>query len=326
MLVTDHHFDDLAVEERLLDGVARVEELADSSAERQAQFSNAAALLVSQYAVDADRIATLEHCRVVSRYGIGVDTVDVEAATGAGIWVANAPTYGIEEVATHAVAMLLSLARQLDAADDVLAAGGWRTAPPEFSDPRAPEGTRSLPIHRLSTRTVGFVGFGNIGRAVAGRLRGFEPRMLVYDPYVDAGDVPDEVSLVDLETVLAESDFVTVHSPLTDETRGLLDRATLAAMKDSAYLVNCARGGIVDEDALVAALDAGELAGAALDVFEAEPLPEGHPLRDHDRVLTTPHIAYYSEESDVERREQAVANVRAVLSGERPPYPVNDLK
>lgn len=323
VLVTDHHFQDFDVERRLLDGLATVEELDEETAAEQ--FTSADAILTSQYPIDADLIASLERCQVIARYGIGVDSVDVEAATERGIYVTNAPTYGIEEVATHTVALLLNLARQIDPIDDVLAAGGWRSAPPIFTDDRAPGGTRTLPIRRLSTQTVGFVGFGNIGQAVARRLQGFEPEMLVYDPYVDSDSITDlDVTLDDFHTIVERADYVTIHAPLTEDTRRLFDRGTFERMRDAAYVINCARGEIVDVDALVDALDAGELAGAALDVFAEEPLPTDHPLRTHDRVLTTPHVAYYSEESDVERREQAVSNVRAVLEGETPPFAVNE--
>lgn len=325
VLVTDHNFGSLDVEERLLEGVAEVETLAvHSAADRERQFATADAVLTSRHRLDADRIETLEQCRVISRYGIGVDAVDVEAATARGIYVANAPTYGIEEVATHTTAMLLNLARQVGRADDVVAAGGWRSTPPAFSDPRAPDGSRALPVRRLSTQTVGFVGVGKIARAVADRLRGFDPRLVGFDPYVEASAVPDDVSLVEFGTVLAEADHLTIHTPLTEETRGLLDREAFERMKETAYLINCARGAIVDADALLDALAAGEIAGAALDVFAEEPLPADHPLRDHERVLTTPHIAYYSEEADVHRRRQAVENVQAALDDRRPPHAVND--
>jgi D-3-phosphoglycerate dehydrogenase len=326
VLVTDHHFDSLDVEERLLDGVATVQALDDGTEdELYEQLAGADGVLTSLYQIDADLIATLDRCRVIARYGIGVDSVDVEAATERGIYVTNAPTYGIEEVAVHTVAFLLNLARQVDPIDDLVAADGWRSAPPVFTDERVAGGTRTLPIRRLSTQTVGFVGFGNIGRAVARRLAGFDCRMLAYDPFLDPEDVADfGVTLADFETVVEEADFVTIHAPLTEATRGRFDAEVFGRMKRSAYLINCARGGIVVEGALLAALDAGEIAGAALDVYSQEPLPVDHPLRDHDRVLTTTHVAYYSEESDVARREQAVENVRAVLEGERPPYAVND--
>ncbi|MFB6131438.1 MAG: C-terminal binding protein [Salinigranum sp.] len=324
VLVTDHHFGDLSVERDLLDGVATVDELDPERADRQ--FAGADAVLTSQVDLDAERIETMQNCRVISRYGIGVDNVDVEAATEREIHVGNAPTYGIEEVAVHTVALLLNLARRIKQADAVVARGGWREAPPVFRDAAAPGGTRELPVSRVSTETVGFVGFGNIGRAVCELLSGFGVRVLVFDPYLDPGDVADaDAELADFETVTEEADYLTIHSPLTAETRGLVDRDVLARMKDSAFILNCARGAIVDEDALVEAVDAGEIEGAAIDVFPEEPLPEGHPLRDHERVITTPHVAYYSEESDDARRRQATENVLAVLRGEAPPYPVNRL-
>jgi D-3-phosphoglycerate dehydrogenase len=187
VVVTDHYFEDLSVERALLDGVATVETLAtDDPATRRRQLAGADALLVSQFEVDADVIADLERCAVVSRYGVGVDNVDVEAATGRGIRVGNAPTYGVEEVAVHTVALLLNLARRVRPIDDAVARGGWREAPPTFRDG---DGTTfELPIRRFSTATVGFVGFGTIGRAVADRLAGFDAALLVADPSLEAAD------------------------------------------------------------------------------------------------------------------------------------------
>lgn len=187
VVVTDHYFEDLSVERALLDGVATVEALAtDDPATRRSQLAGADALLVSQFEVDADVIADLERCAVVSRYGVGVDNVDVEAATGRGIRVGNAPTYGVEEVAVHTVALLLNLARRVRPIDDAVARGGWREAPPTFRDG---DGTTfELPIRRFSTATVGFVGFGTIGRAVADRLAGFDAALLVADPSLEAAD------------------------------------------------------------------------------------------------------------------------------------------
>ncbi|MFB6202265.1 MAG: C-terminal binding protein [Halorhabdus sp.] len=325
VVVTDHFFEDLSVEREYLEGTAAVEELdADDPTERRRQLASADALLVSQFEVDADVIADLDHCAVVSRYGIGVDNVDVEAATERGIHVGNAPTYGVEEVAVHTVALLLNLARRVKPIDDVVGGGGWREAPPTF---RRGDGTAvDLPIHRFSTATVGFVGFGNIGRAVAERLGGFDVNLLVADPYLDPADVAEYgADLVGFDEVIDRADYVTIHSPLTEETRDRFDVEVFERMKETAVLVNCARGPIVDTDALVAAVEGGEIRSAALDVFATEPLPDDHPVRDHDRVLTTPHVAYYSEESDEHRRRQAVENVRAVLEGDSPVYPVNDV-
>jgi D-3-phosphoglycerate dehydrogenase len=324
VVVTDHFFEDLSVERDLLSGLADVEELADEPSARRRQLATAEALLVSQFEVDADVLAGLDDCRVVSRYGIGVDNVDLGAAADRGIHVANAPTYGIEEVAVHTVALLLNLARRIKPTDAAVGSGGWRDAPPVF---RRGDGTAvDLPIHRFSTETVGFVGFGNIGRAVADRLVGFDADLLVADPYLEPADVADYgADLVEFDEVIDRSDYLTIHSPLTEETRGRFDAETFGRMKETARLVNCARGPIVDTDALVEAVDGGAIQAAALDVFDVEPLPADHPVRNHERVITTPHLAYYSEESDEHRRRQAVENVRAVLRGEPPAYPVTDV-
>jgi len=315
VLVADHNFENLETERRAFEGIARVEELGDA-ADEAAALARADAVLVRMHDLGADRVAQMDNCRVISRYGIGVDHIDVETATEKGIYVANAPTYCMEEVSLHTVALLLNFARRLSEYDDLMAAGGWKSVD-MFAE---------SPIHRFSEQTVGVVGFGRIGRTVGEKITALGGSVVVADPYLDAGDLADvDAELVDFDDLLAQSDYVTVHSPLTDETRGLFDADAFAAMKDTAILVNASRGPIVDTDALVDALDAGELAGAGIDVYPEEPPAETDPIRGHDRVVATPHVAYYSEQADVERREQAIENVRAALDGERPPFALNDV-
>lgn len=182
------------------------------------------------------------------------------------------------------------------------------------------------PIHRFSTRTVGVIDFGAIGRRVSEKAAALGADVLASDPFLEEDDLADaEAELVDFEELTRESDYVTVHSPLTDETRGMFDRDVFERMKSDAYLVNVARGPIVDDEALLAALDAGELGGACLDVFPDEPPEPDDPLRTHEDVITTPHVAWYSEEVNAERRRSAAEAVRATLAGERPEYVVNDL-
>lgn len=314
VVVADHNFENLEMERRAFEGIARVEEL-DAAADETAVLNRADAVLVRMRDLDADRIGQLDNCRVISRYGIGVDHIDVDAATEEGIFVANAPTYCIEEVSLHTIALLLNLARRVSEYDDLMAGGGWKSVD-LFAE---------SPIHRFSEQTVGVVGFGRIGRTVGEKLAALGGSVLAADPYLDPEDVADtDVELTEFDDLLGRADYVTVHSPLSEETRGLFDADAFAAMKDTAYLVNASRGPIVDTDALVDALDAGELAGAGVDVYPEEPPAADDPIRRHDRVVTTPHVAYYSEEADVERREQAIENVRAALDGERPPFALND--
>ncbi len=266
-------------------------------------------LLVQYGQVSRRVIEGLPRLRLLVRYGVGVDGVDVEAATERGIPVVNVPDYGTDEVANHAVALLLALARKIAQLDRQTRAGRWSVF-------------ESQPIHRLAGRTVGIVGCGRIGSRVARKLAGFDARLVGCDPYIT--EFPPGVSPVRLDRLLAESDYVTLHCPLTAETRHLIDAAALARMKPTAVLVNTARGGIVDTAALTEALQARRLGGAGLDVTEPEPLDPASPLLRMDHVIVTPHAAWYSEEgrSDLKRRVAEEA-VRVLLRGEPPLHCVN---
>jgi D-3-phosphoglycerate dehydrogenase len=262
-----------------------------------------------QYGAFSRRVfAALPRLRVLVRYGVGVDGVDLAAATDHGVPVVNVPDYGTDEVATHAVALLLALARRIARLDRQTRAGGWDVF-------------RVGPIGRLAGRTVGILGVGRIGSAVARKLAGFDVRLLGCDPYRAA--FPPGVQPVALDRLLAESDYLTVHCPLTPETRHLLDARALAAMKPSAVLVNTARGGVVDTAALVEALQAGVLAGAALDVLEQEPLDPTSPLLRMEQVVVTPHAAWYSEEARSDLKRRAAEEAVRVLRGEAPRSCVN---
>lgn len=308
VVVTDHDFEDLSIERAVLGDVADVVELTDdigdAAEDATDRLAEADAILNLRYDLDADAVARLDDCRIIARYGIGVDNVAVDAAAERHIPVTNVPDYCLEEVATHAITLMLALARDVVQYDDSVADGAW-------------DRDIGVPLHRLSTQTVGIVGFGAIGQAVAERLGGFGPDVLVSDPYLDPEDVADfDVELVEFVELLDRSDYITVHSPLTESTRGLFDADAFTRMKDSASLINVARGPIVDDDALATALDNGALAGAGLDVFPEEPPVADHPLRDHERVVATPHVAWYSEEANAERRRAAAQNVLAALQGE----------
>jgi D-3-phosphoglycerate dehydrogenase len=250
----------------------------------------------------------LPRVRVVVRYGVGVDGIDVAAATDHGVPVVNVPDYGTDEVANHAVALLLALARKITRLDRQTRSGGWDVF-------------RIGPVTRLAGQTVGIVGCGRIGSAVARKLGGFDVRLLGCDPYVDA--FPPGVQPVAFERLLAESDFVTIHCPLTDETRHVFDAESLAGMRPSAVLINTARGGIVDTAALLEALQQGLLAGAGLDVLEQEPLDPASPLLRMEQVIVTPHAAWYSEEGRSDLKRRAAEEAVRVLRGERPRHCVN---
>lgn len=259
--------------------------------------------------VTGDVLRSLDSLRVVGRSGIGVDNVDLETAADLDVPVVNVPDYCLDEVSTHALGMLLSCARKLPQLDAGVKEGEW-------------DWSFAQPIRRLKGQTVGIVGFGKIGRSFAQKLRGLGVDALVYDPYVSTTDLTGfDVTRVEFDRLLAASDFVSIHTPLTDETRGMFDVTAFEAMRDHAILVNTARGPIVDEDALVAALEADELGGVGLDVRDPEP-PEEEPLLAFENVVLSPHAGFYSEEARRELTRSVSEDVARVLQGERSRNPV----
>ena len=256
-------------------------------------------------------IKTLDKCKVIARYGVGVDNVDVEAATSMGIIVANVPDYCNDEVSTQAAALMLALARRIVSHDKAVRNGAWDIGSAE-------------PIYRTAGATLGLVGLGRIARAVARKMQGFEMKIIACDPYVDEADAQEAgVELVDMHTLLSTADIVSLHAPLMDSTRRMIDADALAQMKPTAYLVNTSRGGLIDQAALVAALDKEQIAGAGLDVYEVEPLEPDNPLKGMDNVVLTDHAGWYSEDSIVELQTRAAEAVAAVLSGGEPESVMN---
>lgn len=267
--------------------------------------------LIIMYAPMTRRVLeNLPKCKIIARYGVGVDTVDLAAAAELGIVVSNVPDYGTHEVSDHALAMMLCLTRKIAYASSLVKAGQW-----DFRLMR--------PIHRHQTRSIGILGIGRIGSAMAHKAHALGMKVLAHDPFVDPKSRPDYVEFVSLEVLLRRSDVVSVHCPLNDSTRYLLDEARLQLMKPTAYLINTARGSIVDEAALNKMLEARLLAGAALDVLSCEPGSAVHPLFKHDNFLVSPHMAWHSEESAQELKRKAAEEVRRVLRGEAPQYQVN---
>ena len=258
-------------------------------------------------------IERLPRTKVIARYGVGLDTVDLEAATDHGIVVTHFPQYCTAEVADHALALILALNRRIVELDRALRNGAWVTFRHE---------TRKIlrgPVPPLREQTLGIVGFGRIGRAVAERAKPFGLTILAADPYVSAEEVRAAgAEPVALEDLLTRADIVTIHCPLTPETRGLMNAERLALMKPGAVLVNTARGPVVDLDAITATLEAGRIGGAGLDVVYPEPLPADHPLYNLPNVILTPHSAYYSERSVETVREQTLVEALTVLQGRRP--------
>jgi D-3-phosphoglycerate dehydrogenase len=272
--------------------------------------------LVVVYAQIGEKImASLDKCKIIVRTGIGYNNIDVDAATRKGIMVANVPDYCAGEVADHAMALLLSLVRKITFLAGQVRKGKWSVL-------------EAKPIPRLSETTLGLYGCGNIAQGVARRARAFDIAVVGFDPYLpDAVFDGSGIKRVDsLDELYAASDFVSLHAPLTPETRHVIDRDALRRMKKTAVIVNTARGPLIDHDALLEALQEGVIAGAALDVTEEEPPVFPLPLAALDNVLLTPHAAYYSESSEPELRTKAVREVIRTLTEGRPKFWVNPPK
>jgi phosphoglycerate dehydrogenase-like enzyme len=310
-LVTDYDFPDIALERDIFREAGL--DLAAAQCRTEEQLIDAAhgcdALLL-QYAPVTERVLrALPRIGIVSRYGAGYDTVDTEACARHGVWVANSPDYGVGEVATHALAMSLALLRHLAIYDRDVRAGRWNYLS---------AGT----IRRASDLTVGILGLGRIGKRYAHLARNCFARVIACDPYIIEGDFPAYVERVDLGALFAQGDIVSLHVPLNDETRRIVDGELLARMRRGSMLVNTARGAVVDVDAVLRALDVGQLDGAALDVLPVEPLAASHRLAQHPRVLLTPHAAFYSTAAEVELRRKAALNIVQWATTGRPMYPV----
>ena len=272
---------------------------------------NADGILTCFANVTAPVIRAGTRLKVIGRYGIGVDNIDVAEATALGIPVTNVPAYCLDEVAEHSLALLLGLARKVVAYDAALRQGDWSLR-------------TGQPIFRVRGRSIGIVGYGKIGRRVGEAADALGLHVLAYDPAIPAEDIERSgVHAATLGEIATAADFVTVHVPLTPETTGLIDATFLRAMKPTSFVINTARGGIVDQDVLARALREGWIAGAALDVFDPERIPADHPLLSAPNLIVTPHVAFYSEESVLELERLAAENVAAVLSGRRPPHVVN---
>jgi D-3-phosphoglycerate dehydrogenase len=307
VIVTDQVFPDVEIERRLLGEIDATLEVADGTLDDiLAKGADADAVLTTYFPIDASTVAALKRCRIIARYGIGVDNIDIPAARAAGMEVTNVPDYCVEEVADHSLAMLLSLLRKLPEGDARLRKGEWGVKP-------------LRPMARLSELTLGLVGYGKIARRLGAAASHLGMRVIVFDPYLSPG--PDMPPLVTLEELLRSSDAVSLHCPLTPETRGIIGAAQLAMMPDHAVLVNTSRGPLIDLDDLLSALRAGTIRAAGLDVFDVEPI-DPKRLEGVPGLLVTPHVAYYSEAAFRDSQTKAATQIIKVLSGQKPDYPV----
>ena len=284
------------------------------SADARGLARGADALMVGLNRVGAALMDEIPNLKIVTRVGTGVDAIDIPAATARGIWVTNVPDYSIDEVSSHAISLVLAQARMLFPHRVAGREGIWRY--------RA-----ETPIRRFAGQTLGILGLGRIGSASARKGIGLGLNVIAHDPYL-----PDErfvelgVRRVDFDTLMRESDFLTLHIPLTDETRRIVDARALALMKPTAYLVNTARGEVIDVDALVEAVRAGSIAGAGIDVLPEEPPPADHPILHDDRIIVTPHIGWASVEAGYDSKVRGSEDVVRVLRGERPKYARNEIE
>ena len=314
VVITDHIFPTQDIERTAVTGAGA--DLAVGACRTEDEvlaLAREADVVLTTYApVTAKVIAGLNRCRTIVRYGVGVDNVAVEEATGRGIFVCNVPDYSIDEVSEHALALMLAVARRVPTLDKEVRAGRWDYRP-------------FRPFYRISGKTLGLVGLGRIARAVGNKAAAFGMQIVAFDPYVTPGSPAAQgVTLVpSLNELLETADFISVHCPLTPETRGLLGREAFKHTKPTAIVVNTARGGIIDEEALAEALAAGRIGGAGLDVLSKEPILPGHPLLDQPNVIVTPHTGFYSEESTLELQRRAIDEAVRALTGQPQRSPVN---
>ena len=316
IVVTDHTFPDLATEEAVATaaGATLVGAQTKDPARLAAAVADADAVITQFAPVNADVIGAMQRARAIVRYGIGVDNVDLAAARSHGIPVCNIPDYCIDEVADHTLAFILALTRQVPSQSRLVHDGEWKLAAPPAA------------FRTLAGMTCGVVGFGRIGRGVVRRLVAFGGRVLVSDPVASADAISAiGAHAVPLQRLLTESDLVTLHCPSLPETKGMINASTLATAKPGLLLVNLSRGDLVDPDALVAALDSGHVAGAALDVFAPEPIPAGHPILGRSNVILAPHVASVSAAAVHRLRTTAAELAVAALQGGPLPSIVNGL-
>jgi len=313
IVYSDHIFGKLDFEREMYEEIGGV--VIDGEAEDaplEELVRDADAMVVMYHPVNAALMDLMPNCKIINRSGIGFDIVDLEAATERGIYVTNIPDYCIQEVADHAMSMIMTLQRKIAFYNSRMKAGEWDIY-------------QGNAMHRIENQTLGLVALGNIGIAVCKRAKCFGMNVIAFDPYLTDEQIMNGGAepVHDLDELLMNSDVISVHTPLTPETRGMIGEREISLMKENAIVINVARGGIVDEDALIRALDKGRIRGAGLDVYTHEPVDLYGPLIQHERVICTPHAAWNSIESERERRRKSIEDVVRTLKGEVPKYLVN---
>jgi len=313
VVITDYLMDSIEHEKQLVEsaGFKLLNYQCQNEAELISICKDADGIINDRIQITRKVIESLEHCKVIARYGIGVNSIDVEAATEKGICVVNVPDYCIEEVSDHALGLLLACVRKIVFLNNRVKNGQW-------------DYNQAKPMHRIKGRTLGLIGFGNISKALVLKARPLGLKFLAYDPYVQKVEAESlGVELVPLQKVLAESEFISIHTPLTKETHHLIGEKEFAVMKDGVVIINTARGPAIDEEALIKALKQGKVSAAGLDVVEREPISKDSPLLALENVIINPHVAWYSEEAEVEMQIEAAKGVIKVLQGFYPKNLVN---
>jgi D-3-phosphoglycerate dehydrogenase len=311
VLITDQNYEHLAIEREIFGGAGADLVVAQCTSEDEllAAGRDFDAFLVQYAPITARALAQFPRLGIISRIGAGYDTIDTAACEKHGVWLANSPDYGVGEVATHALALALALIRNVAAYNRDIAAGRWHYL-------------SSGPLRRASELTLGIVGLGRIGKRMAHVSRNVFRRIVACDPHLIDGDFPAYVERAALAALFEQSDLVSLHVPLNDETRRMVDATVLSRMRPGSYLVNTARGALVDIGDLLAAVDSGILAGAALDVLPVEPVSADSRLLGHPKVILTPHAAFYSVQAEIELRRKAAQNIVSWLRTGRPEYVV----
>lgn len=312
VVVTDSPFPSLDPAKKALEEAnAEVVQAPSSSEEDIIKVAeNADAILVTYAKLNENILRSLKNCKAIGRFGIGVDNIDLKVAGELGISVNYVPDYCLDEVSDQAMAMIISMARKIPQSNKLVQSGRW-------------EMPAVVPMYRLRGKTVGLIGFGNIPRLMTPKAQAFGFNVIASDPYA-----PKElfekygVESVSMDELYERSDFISVHAPLLPETKGLVNKDAFKKMKDTAIIVNTARGPLINEKDLIEALDKNEIGGAGLDVVETEPLPENSPLIGRDNVILAPHTAFYSVEALEELQTKAASDVARVLNGEEPVYPI----
>ncbi|MCI6275301.1 MAG: C-terminal binding protein [Clostridium sp.] len=314
VIITDCDHENIDIEKKVFRDAGMEVELKHARTEEEViEQCKGGEIFIVQYAKITEKVMeAIPELKYVVRYGVGVDTVDVEAATRHGIQVGNVPDYGMNEVADHAIALLLTLKRKIVQMNDFTKSQRW-------------DYTKSIPIHRFSEETVGVVGLGRIGRCFAKRANALGFKVIGYDPYFQATPEARYITPVSFEELVEKSDAISLHCP-ADGNQNLFNADTFKKMKNDAVIINVARGGIINEDDLNEALKNGEIAGAGIDCMKKEPMPFDAPIFKNENLIVTPHMAWYSEEAALELKRKVAEESVRFAKGEAIHYPVNHLK